>query len=441
MSPRLASDISSLVQSLGGVAVVHQADRGQKGVEFTVNVKMFECPFLLPRKADQWRPTNKNPPSRCIASIEREDYALHTCISVDSDDGLFLADHHIVTHNSTVASRVAERISGPVAFVAPTNKAALVLRKKGVPAGTVHSLIYHTVSGSQKQLETLQEKLKNARSEKTKAVLRDQIAQLLEIINSPKFYLKEKLDDKYAAIVLDEASMVSGQLLEGLMSFGVPVLALGDPAQLPPVRATSPLSSEGYRPTIMLEQGHRFAEQSAINYFANQVRERGPRGVDTWRDGSGLNLVNSFTLGIEGIEKLLEYDQVICGRNATRMSLNASMRAVLGFPADELDDTDRMVALRNEPKWNLVNGEQYTVDELVRENRVPETSLMQLEGFAQVPLLGFAYAITAHKSQGSEWGRVVIFDESAMFGRDASRWLYTAITRAAEEAVVLRMKR
>lgn len=347
---------------------------------------------------------------------------------------------HAGTGKSTVASQVARNVGGPVAFCAPTGKAALVLRKKGVPATTVHSLIYHTLSGSQKQLEALQKRWAAARSVTQKEALSTQIAELLAIMASPRFYLKEKLDDKYGAIVVDEASMVSDTLLADLMSFGVPVLALGDPGQLPPVKATSELAAVGYHPTIMLEQMHRFALESPINYFATRVRELGPGGVDSWREGSGLNLVDSFAFDVEATERLLEYDQVICGRNNTRHFLNNGMRAVLGFPADELDDADRMVCLRNEPKWDLVNGEQYTVDELVREHKVPESSLMQLENFTQIPLFGFAYCVTCHKAQGSEWERVVVFDESAAFGRDAKKWLYTAITRAVDEAVILRMR-
>jgi len=50
----------------------------------------------------------------------------------------------------------------------------------------------------------------------------------------------------------------------------------------------------------------------------------------------------------------------------------------------------------------------------------------------------FGYAITTHKAQGSQWDRVVIFDESAVFREEAPRWLYTALTRAAEQVIVVR---
>lgn len=49
----------------------------------------------------------------------------------------------------------------------------------------------------------------------------------------------------------------------------------------------------------------------------------------------------------------------------------------------------------------------------------------------------FGYAITCHKSQGSQWGRVLVYDESAVFGANAMRWLYTCISRAVERVVVV----
>ena len=50
----------------------------------------------------------------------------------------------------------------------------------------------------------------------------------------------------------------------------------------------------------------------------------------------------------------------------------------------------------------------------------------------------FAYAITCHKAQGSEFDSVVVFDESWLFGEDRYRWLYTAITRAKKRLLIVR---
>lgn len=342
------------------------------------------------------------------------------------------------TGKTTVAKAIAAAVGAGVAFCAPTGKAALVLQRKGVPATTVHSLIYRPVGVSEKYLESLNEKLEKETDEAKRDLLREEIAELLAALASPSFYKRDYLEEEPQAIILDESSMVSGQMLDDLMSFGVPVLALGDPAQLPPVNATTPLSEANFVPTIMLTTPHRFAERSPVHYFAMRVRDRGVSGVDSWRQGSGLNLVPSFDLPGD---KLLRFDQVICGRNATRMRLNLVMRNTLGKPVDEIDDDDRLVCLRNDPRLGLVNGEQYTVKELVEDLHVPESKLMRIEGFTAegiFPLFAWAYAITCHKAQGSEWPTVVVLDESSTFGVHADQWLYTAITRAADKVVVLR---
>jgi exodeoxyribonuclease-5 len=339
-----------------------------------------------------------------------------------------------------IVSAVEQGEDGSVAVVAPTGKAALVLRRKGLPARTVHSLIYRTLSASEKELQDLTKQMERATTDAQREVIQQRIDMVLDYIANPRFVLREELDDAYRAIVLDESSMVSGTMLADLMSFGIPVLALGDPAQLPPVNATSPLSEEGYHPTIMLTTPHRFAEASPVFHFANAVRLGGPGALSGWREGSGVSLVGSFVLDERQIDKAMSFDQIICGANNTRHMLNAAVRTRLGRPADELDDEDRMVCLRNEPRWDLVNGEQYTVKELAEQHNVPEAKLMAVEGWQEhFPLFGYGYAVTCHKSQGSEWPRVLVLDQSRMFRADAGRWLYTAVTRAADTVVVLRI--
>ena len=51
----------------------------------------------------------------------------------------------------------------------------------------------------------------------------------------------------------------------------------------------------------------------------------------------------------------------------------------------------------------------------------------------------YAYAITCHKAQGSEWDKVLVFEEGFPFNQEEhKRWLYTAVTRAKEKLVVVR---
>ena len=51
----------------------------------------------------------------------------------------------------------------------------------------------------------------------------------------------------------------------------------------------------------------------------------------------------------------------------------------------------------------------------------------------------YGYAITCHRAQGSEWDKVLVVEEGFPFKKDEhARWLYTAVTRAAEKLVLVR---
>ena len=106
------------------------------------------------------------------------------------------------TGKTTLARHVAQWVDGKVLFAAFTGKAALVMRSKGCAgASTIHSLIYRTRESG------------------------DEV---------PSFDLWDDAPaSKASLIVIDECSMVDAELGRDLMSFGVPVLVLGDPAQLP----------------------------------------------------------------------------------------------------------------------------------------------------------------------------------------------------------------
>ncbi len=109
------------------------------------------------------------------------------------------------TGKTTLARHVAEAVEGEVAFGAFTGKAASVLRQKGCPdASTIHSMIYRTRESDE---------------------------------GGPLFAINRSGPASQAdLIVIDECSMVDAELGRDLLSFGKPVLVLGDPAQLPPVK-------------------------------------------------------------------------------------------------------------------------------------------------------------------------------------------------------------
>ena len=109
------------------------------------------------------------------------------------------------TGKTTLAKHLAEGIDGKVLFAAFTGKAACVMRSKGCNgATTIHSLIYKARDNGEE---------------------------------TPSFDLwHEAPASKAKLIVVDECSMVDAELAHDLMSFRVPLLVLGDPAQLPPIQ-------------------------------------------------------------------------------------------------------------------------------------------------------------------------------------------------------------
>src|SRR5215211_5760515 len=117
---------------------------------------------------------------------------------------------------------------------------ASVLRQKGCrDASTIHSMIYRTRESDE---------------------------------GGPLFALNRSGPASQAdLIVIDECSMVDAELGRDLLSFGKPVLVLGDPAQLPPVKGGGFFTTE--LPDVMLTEVHRQAQDNPIIRLSTAVRE------------------------------------------------------------------------------------------------------------------------------------------------------------------------
>lgn len=358
-------------------------------------------------------------------------------------------------------------------FVTPTGKAASVLIKRGTPAGTVHSLIY-----------TLNEDDFDV----------DDNGEIIER-QSLSFIKKEKIDEKIRLIVVDEASMVAEDVLRDLLSFGVKCLFSGDSAQLPPVNGNSRLLE---RPDYTLKEIVRQAADNPIVQLATMAREG--KEIPYGNYGDRVSVISRRIFHGKERERILcKADQIICGLNRTRVALNSEMRVYKGIPQEAilpLDGEKVICTLNNrerpldpEYKFHLVNGVIGTASNVVESHdllarmdfqadfvdssvritfdtgiftqgryahRYGDRAVMLIDGsvvhednFALLrrvkavddePIcrFEFAYAITCHKSQGSEFDFVVVFDESRVFGEERARWLYTAITRAREKLLIVR---
>lgn len=332
-----------------------------------------------------------------------------------------------------------------VCYVAYTGKAAQVLRSKGCPnAMTAHRLLYKSI---QKDDGTF-------------------------------YHIPLRPIIGFDLIVVDEISMLPKHMWELLLSHKIHVIALGDPGQLPPVLAED--NGVLAFPHIFLDEVMRQAAESEIIRLTMDIRE-----------GNSLKPFLGNEVRIVGREELLEPgflawgDQIICGKNETRHQINTIMRKIK-MQTDQTEPLigDRIICLHNE--WEcinltgdaLVNGLSGTITGLEYTNDNPfmeKTPLIDFkpdiddsdtfkgleadykiftehvptvtkETFKRIPKFyrpkefDYGYCITCHKSQGSEYDKVIVLEEYLRGeSKDGhSRWLYTAATRAAKKLIIVR---
>jgi exodeoxyribonuclease V len=326
---------------------------------------------------------------------------------------------------TTLAIHFAQNIDGHVLFAAFTGKAASVMRNKGcVGARTIHSLIY--------------------------------IAEQNKTTGEITWALNRQSDLKDAALlIIDECSMVNEELARDLLSFGTPILVLGDPAQLPPV------SGAGYfteaEPDVMLTEIHRQARDNPIIHLASMIREGEFPDVGAYGDSRVVNKISS--------RDAVEADQVIVGRNATRDTMNQKIRKLFGHSDEFPEVNEKLICLKNDRDLGIYNGVMFRVEQNLQKKFKTNFLHMRLqeEDSYAVPVIAkvhksffspeyakpdwktlkgsqefdLGWAITCHKSQGSQWKNVLIQDESWCFRDSRWKWLYTACTRASDRITLL----
>ena len=126
-------------------------------------------------------------------------------------------------------------------------------------------------------------------------------------------------------IVIDECSMVDAELARDLLSFGKPILVLGDPFQLPPVKGGGYFTDAA--PDVMLTQIHRQAEDNPIIRLSEVVRSGGELKEGVYGE------TRVIPRAAVDAAQVLEADQVLVGINRTRRAYNQRMRELNGFKA------------------------------------------------------------------------------------------------------------
>jgi len=261
---------------------------------------------------------------------------------------------------------------------------------------------------------------------------------------------------KAKLIIIDECSMVDAELARDLMSFGVPLLVLGDPAQLPPISGGGFFTDA--EPDAMLTEVHRQAQDDPIVRLSMEIRAGNPLTQGQYGE---TQVVRRDALDPQ---RVLDADQVLVGRNVTRRAYNARLRERRGFTDALPMAGDKLVCLRNNRRKGLFNGGLWMVKErpkprrqiirmhlkpdedlgerLIKVSVRPECFTGAIEEFdwpqrKAYDEFDFGYVLTVHKAQGSQWDDVVLFDESGAFPDNRDRWLYTGVTRAAKRLTIV----
>lgn len=343
------------------------------------------------------------------------------------------------TGKTTVARHIADLFSAgsqtKVEFIAPTGKAASRLRQKGCTnAKTMHQFIYN-VRGEDEEGE-------------------------------PIFVGKTVLDSYPRAVLLDEASMVGAYDLSNLKSHNLPILALGDIGQLPPVKAQQVFNEHNM--DVLLDQIERNAGNIArASMFVRQGKQLPFREYEDVKVRPGRPTDNDLMAHIDA------NSQILAAYHNTREDINRRVRQIMGYTNDLPQIGEKIVCRFNQHAHNIMNGEQGIV---IGYDDIPTYELEdnEMDGMQYVTYESLTYGgqrrakfnpacfymgdanieirrdamkgvgawdygacLTIHSAQGSEWDNVLMMDER-MRSVPYEKLAYTGITRAISHLQLMR---
>jgi len=280
----------------------------------------------------------------------------------------------------------------------------------------------------------------------------------------------------YDVIIIDEASMVGVQLWNDLIRYNIPIIAIGDHGQLPPV------GDNGFnlmsKPDFVLKEIHRQARKSPIIQLSINIRKYGYIPINT------IFNKNVFKISwnnpkCEELWKKVSFDEntiALTGFNKSRVNVNNDVRQRLKFKNKIPYPGERVICLKNNHITKIMNGQigtlvwaipqekgiqRFTVEvdnmnepieclvhgtcfgkekyDNIFDSWKKYKKLFKETGFDKFDFFDYGYCTSVHKSQGSEWNRVILFEQRSSYWDDEyfKRWLYTGVTRAKEKLFII----
>ena len=381
-----------------------------------------------------------------------------------------------------------------LAVLAPTNKAASVLRLRGVPATTIHRILYTPVYDPEyeKVAEWLAGEGDRPLIEGLTDIALDRALASYQTNKSVPAALAaaglrgsdfitgwKRRDDPLDMGLIDEASMLDDKQFDDLREIFPTLMLFGDPAQLAPVGQSGRMVFDRLaKPQIMhLDRVHRQDADNPILDLAHAIADPQLQFEDFERMVEEKARQDERVVWGQRVEvDLMARSPVLVWRNQTRIRLINAFRAVHGAPLDALLPGEPLVCdgielpLKHRKKRldlearGLIKGAQVVylgpgkktgfsrLHVVGAENpQISAASIVKIEKpEEEEPFIPYAArmgatflhgaAVTIHKAQGSQWNDVQVFAPdlyaAARSGRmDAGqplwkRLAYVAITRA-----------
>ncbi len=383
-----------------------------------------------------------------------------------------------------------------LAILAPTNKAASVLRLRGVPATTIHRILYTPVYDP--EYERVAEWLAGQGERPSIEGLTDQAldrafafyqsnasvpgALAAAGLRGSDFITGWKRREEPLDIgFVDEASMLDDKQFEDLQDIFPTLLLFGDPAQLAPVNQSGTMVFDKLpeERKLSLARIHRQEADNPILDLAHALSDPALEFHDFEKMVEDFAKADDRIQWAQRVEvDLMARSPVLVWRNATRIRLINAFRAVHDAPEDRLLPGEPLICdglelpLKHRKKRldlearGLIKGAQVVY---LGEGRKPGFSRLHVVGAEdpqvsaasivkiekpdeEEPFIPFAArmgatflhgaAVTIHKAQGSQWDTVQVFAPdlyaAARMGRSEAgqplwkRLAYVAITRASE---------
>jgi len=336
---------------------------------------------------------------------------------------------------TTTARHIINALGTTTQALAPTNRAARILRTRGVHgARTIHSVLFQPVNwcwtmNHQVDSRCIQEEAKHT--------------------HGPRFFKRVDPPEGVRCFTIDESSMVGKRIGDDVALFGIKTIVIGDPYQLPPVMDEPAYTSD--LPGVDLEFSHRFAADGSIGHLANIIRTS--PGLKDWK----------HLIPYVKFDDIDNYSLLLAWRNETRWQIITTLRSIRGKSLEIPQIGDRLISVANTYEVGVLNADELTVNGPVTDAthmgaiNIPtrEKGIVQAwrSGFkdfdgekwaasqsrrkgSDICALTWSECMTVHKAQGGEWPNVLIVDDldkmSYVLKEELKTWAYTAVTRASE---------